>query len=86
MFDLPEPLGPTTTVIPAGKSNRVASAKLLNPLSSSALSIKGDCHPIRSQEKSLEVAFKRCGLAAPLSQTLQENTRSNQHRFAEIPP
>jgi hypothetical protein len=39
MFDLPEPLGPTTTVMPLGNSNLVRSAKLLKPLSSSALSM-----------------------------------------------
>ena len=39
MFDLPEPFGPTTTVIPWGNSNRVLSAKLLKPTSSSALSM-----------------------------------------------
>src|SRR5271165_5485165 len=38
-FDLPDPLGPTTTVIPGGNSNRVLSAKLLKPASSSALSM-----------------------------------------------
>ena len=38
-FDFPEPLGPTTTVIPWGNSNRVLSAKLLKPASSSALSM-----------------------------------------------
>ncbi len=38
-FDLPEPFGPTTTVIPAGNSNRVLSAKLLKPTNSSALSM-----------------------------------------------
>src|SRR5688500_13186010 len=38
-FDLPEPLGPTTTVMPAGNSNRVRSAKLLKPLSSRAVSM-----------------------------------------------
>src|ERR687895_218664 len=38
-LDLPEPLGPTTTVMPGGNSNRVRSAKLLKPFSSSALSI-----------------------------------------------
>ena len=38
-FDFPDPLGPTTTVIPGGNSNRVLSAKLLKPASSSALSI-----------------------------------------------
>ncbi len=31
MLLLPEPLGPTTTVMPGGKSNRVLSAKLLKP-------------------------------------------------------
>src|SRR6056297_37193 len=40
MFDFPEPLGPTMTVIPSGNSNRVRSAKLLKPASSSALSIQ----------------------------------------------
>ena len=44
MFDFPDPLGPTTTVIPGGNSNRVLSAKLLKPLSSSALSITRDRH------------------------------------------
>ena len=39
MFDLPEPLGPTTTVMPRGNSNRVRSAKLLKPTSSRALSM-----------------------------------------------
>src|ERR1700676_2444694 len=38
-FDLPEPFGPTTTVIPAGNSNRVLSAKLLKPTSSSAFNM-----------------------------------------------
>jgi hypothetical protein len=38
-FDLPDPLGPTTTVIPAVNSNRVRSAKLLKPLSSRAASM-----------------------------------------------
>src|SRR5271166_6388190 len=38
-FDFPDPFGPTTTVIPGGNSNRVLSAKLLKPASSSALSI-----------------------------------------------
>ena len=41
MFDLPEPLGPTTTVMPAGNSKRVLSAKLLKPKSSRALSMRG---------------------------------------------
>ena len=40
-LDLPEPLGPTTTVMPAGNSNRVLSAKLLKPTSSRALSMLG---------------------------------------------
>src|SRR5690606_1441885 len=40
-FDLPEPLGPTTTVMPGGNSKRVLSAKLLKPMSSRALSIGG---------------------------------------------
>ena len=39
MLDLPEPLGPTMTVIPSGNSKRVFSAKLLKPLISRALSI-----------------------------------------------
>src|SRR3954447_20268819 len=41
-FDLPDPLGPTTTQIPLGKSNRVRSAKLLKPESSRALSMGED--------------------------------------------
>ena len=39
MLDFPEPLGPTTTVMPGGNSNRVRSAKLLKPRISRALSI-----------------------------------------------
>src|SRR3954451_8810570 len=44
-FDLPEPLGPTTTEMPLGNSSRVLSAKLLKPKSSKALSMKeiSDC-------------------------------------------
>ena len=38
-FDLPDPFGPTTTVMPSGNSNRVRSAKLLNPKSSRAFSV-----------------------------------------------
>src|SRR4051812_17855347 len=38
-FDLPDPLGPTTQVMPAANSKRVRSAKLLKPTSSSALSM-----------------------------------------------
>ncbi len=41
MFDLPDPFGPTTTVMPLGNSSRVLSAKLLKPTSSSALSMGG---------------------------------------------
>src|SRR5438094_603662 len=37
---LPEPLGPTTQVIPGAKSKRVRSAKLLKPKRSSDLSIE----------------------------------------------
>ena len=40
-FDLPEPLGPTTTVMPGGNSKRVLSAKLLKPKISSDLSMTG---------------------------------------------
>ena len=40
MLDLPEPLGPTTTVTPAGNSNRVLSAKLLKPANSSAFNMR----------------------------------------------
>ena len=43
MFDLPEPFGPTTTVMPGGNSNRVRSAKLLKPTSSRALSMAAGC-------------------------------------------
>ena len=35
MLDLPEPLGPTTAVIPGSKANTVRMAKLLNPCRSS---------------------------------------------------
>ena len=47
MFDLPDPLGPTITVIPGGNSNRVLSAKLLKPTSSSALSMNEASQPGR---------------------------------------
>src|SRR5262245_8843790 len=40
-LDLPEPFGPTTTVMPAGNSNRVLSAKLLKPYSSRAFNMTG---------------------------------------------
>src|SRR3954469_24527729 len=46
MLDLPEPFGPTTTVMPAGNSKRVLSAKLLKPKSSSALSMTRRCEPV----------------------------------------
>ena len=39
MLLLPEPLGPTMAVMPAGKSNCVLSAKLLKPTSSRRLSM-----------------------------------------------
>src|SRR5215469_14248808 len=39
-FDLPEPFGPTTAVMPLGNSKRVLSAKLLKPTSSSAFSME----------------------------------------------
>lgn len=38
MFDLPEPFGPTTQVIPGSKRSVVAEAKDLNPFKVSALS------------------------------------------------
>ena len=41
MLDLPEPLGPTMTVMPGGNSKRVLSAKLLKPINSRALSMGG---------------------------------------------
>ena len=37
MFDLPQPLGPTTAVMPRGKVSVVRSLKDLNPISSSCL-------------------------------------------------
>src|SRR5882757_855182 len=50
MLLLPLPLGPTTAVIPEEKSNCVLSAKLLNPTSSSRLSMQ---HPVESDHISM---------------------------------
>src|SRR5262245_59635831 len=41
IFDLPDPFGPPTTLMPGGNSIRVLSAKLLKPNSSRALSMRG---------------------------------------------
>ena len=71
MFDLPDPLGPTTTVTPGGNSNRVLSAKLLKPLNSRALSIEGHRYDEKEkavlgrldlrQQRSLSCVYKTIG-------------------------
>ena len=48
-----DPVVSTTTVIPSGKSNRVRSAKLLNPASSSAFSMRGN---LQRDQSGIETA------------------------------
>src|SRR5665811_123367 len=42
-FDLPEPLGPTMAVMPGSKRNVARVAKLLNPRTSSRVSLGASC-------------------------------------------
>ena len=47
-FDLPDPFGPTTPVMPGAKSNRVLSANDLNPTSSRRFSMASCQWPVAS--------------------------------------
>ncbi len=60
MFDLPDPFGPTITVMPRGNSSRVLSAKLLKPTSSSALSMRAN-KPGKNGQKNSDTALLSAG-------------------------
>src|SRR5262245_26740826 len=80
-LDLPEPLGPTTAVMPGGKSKAVLSANDLNPTSSRRLSIDspaaqptihrpGCCTSSATGKEKASLGLSPCGyfrwLASPL--------------------
>src|SRR5438552_1449473 len=73
MLLLPDPFGPTMAVMPAGKSNRVFSAKLLNPISSSRFNMQRSLQrPEAARAANGSAAFEDVGRLRVRARALEQ--------------
>src|SRR6185312_3270435 len=79
MFDLPEPYGPMTAVIPLSKTNEVGVAKLLNPCISSRLSRVAIRVPSLAHQHEHAVGASRTRVHFAVTNRVTSGVRLSRH-------